>query len=218
LRGVICQTLLQSYLDSIPYNLPQNRNFKSSLSSSPKQIIIMSPRISPTSEDFQALLSYIEKDATPDFFLLIITVFHKHATEFLAPLHRTAIKPPKPDPREIETRMSLPASHPNNAWIHDKTQRSWGQSEHATVYLMRMIKGDLDGEKNWRGEQDVWPRWSRTFWGSFSRLQDLYMGEWMWPKGDQEARRVFRDAGGERRMRRVLVGLFEEIERYGTLH
>ncbi|KAK4223972.1 hypothetical protein QBC38DRAFT_34161, partial [Podospora fimiseda] len=177
-----------------------------------KSASVSQQRISHTSPNFKLLLSYIEKDATTDFFLLTITVFHKYATEYLAPLRRRGSKPKQPDPKEIERLLGLPAS----AWIHNRNKASWSQSEHAAVYFMRMIKGELNAESSWRGEQDVWPRWSRTFWGAFGRLQDLYVEEWRWDKGDGEARRVFRDLEEEKRARGVLVALFEEIERYGV--
>ncbi|KAK4461514.1 hypothetical protein QBC42DRAFT_269968 [Cladorrhinum samala] len=173
--------------------------------------------VSRDSKEFKALVNYIDKNSPTKHFLFTISVFHKYAKEFLAPILQRGERIGRPDHDEIERRLNLSTKHPDNAWIHapSETTSCWGQTEHATAYFMRMIKGELDAEKTWAGESDVWPRWSRSFWSAFTRLQDVFMEEWMWPADDPTARRVFADEETERSMRAALLGLFDEIERDG---
>lgn len=167
------------------------------------------------SKEFRALVNYIDKNSPPKHFLFTISVFHKYAKQFLAPIRQRGERIGRPDHDEIERRLNLSAQHPDNAWIHAPSKTCWGQTEHATAYFMRIIKGELDAETTWAGQSDVWPRWSRSFWSGFTRLQDVYMEEWMWPTDDPMAKRVFSDEETERSMRAALTGLFQKIERDG---
>ncbi|KAK4166976.1 hypothetical protein QBC43DRAFT_312722 [Cladorrhinum sp. PSN259] len=171
--------------------------------------------VSRKSQHFRALVNYVDKNSPTEYFLFTISVFREYAKGFLAALHQRGERICRPEQNEIERHLNLPAHHPQNAWIYAPS-KAWSQTEHATAYFMRMIKGELDGEKTWAGQSDIWPRWGRFFWSGFARLQDVYMEEWIWPTHGPEAKRVFtNEEVTERKMRAVLLGLFEQIERDG---
>ncbi|KAK4167737.1 hypothetical protein QBC43DRAFT_285628 [Cladorrhinum sp. PSN259] len=177
----------------------------------------MAPSINLPSKDLTLLQTYVAPNAPQDYFLFTITLFHRYATEYLFPLYTRGVKIRRPNQKQIESYLSLPSTHPtNSSWIFyhdDPPHKNWTQDQHAAAYFMRIIKGDIQGEKKWLGQSDVWPRWVSQFWSGLIRLQDVYMEEWMWPRDDLEIKRTFKSEEEESRMRGVLVGLVEAIKR-----